>query len=318
MEQEGYLYLPGLLSKEDIQLAYDAIDGSQVHYSNMTHFIEDKMLAKINKELGWKGAEYIKFRVSDNNNSADAGAFHRDVIPQVYPKDKKPPCFTCLTYLDTTHMEIIPGTHLRTHMSLIEAFTKLKNVKRLTLNPGDVLVFYSTLIHRGIFTENLPHRRLIQVFDVFPDHETLVKYKPDIVHVLGKEQFSDILIKANKMVVTASILNFYGYLNAATGYGGIVKCSDPRMFLSSEGLRHRIDVVEDTWQPINKYIIHPEHKDAPILPEECYSSYKFTCFNYQFMKYTLVMVLLVLLVVYIIKNIWLYRRKYVTRYHSSP
>jgi hypothetical protein len=39
------------------------------------------MLGVIDRELGWK-SDYVKFRVSDNNNSADASTFHRDIIAQ--------------------------------------------------------------------------------------------------------------------------------------------------------------------------------------------------------------------------------------------
>jgi len=60
--------------------------------------------------------DYLKYRVSNNNKSSDAGSFHRDLhsyagVPEIY---------TCLTYLDESIMEIIVGSHKKVSIPIFE------------------------------------------------------------------------------------------------------------------------------------------------------------------------------------------------------
>lgn len=103
-DDDGYIIFRDAI---DTSLAYKSIYGKNVNYDMMTKFIDDNMLQFINGKLNWN-CKYMKFRVSDNNNSADASVFHGDIIIQT--NDTKP-IFTCLTYLDETIMEVIPGSH---------------------------------------------------------------------------------------------------------------------------------------------------------------------------------------------------------------
>ena len=61
------------------------------------------MISKVNL-LTNMDLDYIKYRVSNSNNSSDAGAFHRDI----HTYDKTQPIYTCLAYLDESMLEIIP------------------------------------------------------------------------------------------------------------------------------------------------------------------------------------------------------------------
>jgi ectoine hydroxylase-related dioxygenase (phytanoyl-CoA dioxygenase family) len=66
-------------------------------------------------------------------------------------------------------MELIPGTHKPNTDNWITAYNKKRIVQ---LSRGDVLVFNSKLHHHGINYHAAENRRLLQVFDVFPDTET--------------------------------------------------------------------------------------------------------------------------------------------------
>jgi ectoine hydroxylase-related dioxygenase (phytanoyl-CoA dioxygenase family) len=88
-------------------------------------------------------------------------------------------------------MEVIPGSHTKLFMNFNDSIKSLGNRKKIYIEQGDILLFYSNLLHRGIFTENLTHRRLIQVFEIFPSTKSFNKYKNQILHIKGNEQYSD-------------------------------------------------------------------------------------------------------------------------------
>ena len=61
--------------------------------------------------------DYIKYRVSNSNNSSDAGAFHRDI----HTYNETQPIYTCLAYLDESMLEIIPKSHKQLCISYLPA-----------------------------------------------------------------------------------------------------------------------------------------------------------------------------------------------------
>lgn len=71
------------------------------------------------------------------------------------------------------------------------------------------MIFYSCLLHRGIFTENKKHRRLIQVFDICKTPEEFDYYLNRSYHVPGDEKFSDFMIELSKNKFLVSIPNFF-------------------------------------------------------------------------------------------------------------
>jgi hypothetical protein len=96
-----------------------------MNYTKMESFIKSDLLDIVNKNLNWD-IIYTKFRVSNNNNSVDASAFHRDIFAiNNKALNKKVPIFTILTYLDKTTMEIIPKSHKYISMNIL---TSIKNV----------------------------------------------------------------------------------------------------------------------------------------------------------------------------------------------
>lgn len=280
MDDDGYIIFRGAISMPP----YNLISDNQVDYTEMTKFIKDEMLMYVNEKFNWK-CDYIKYRVSDNNNSADASVFHRDIIMQ---HSNLIPVFTCLTYMDETTMEIIPGSH--------KAF-KLKK-RKITMYPGDLMVFYSTLMHRGIFTENLPHRRLIQVFEVCRTPQELDYFLKHSVHVPADEMYSDFMIWVSKTPILNFIPNTLSYLNSSFGYGNMGY--ENIEFFSSEGLRGRLPVGS---HEINKYVLNHPTID---IPESDRLKFKFVCYWRQYIFCTLIIVW----IIYIIMSQALKRHKH--------
>lgn len=295
----GYVLLKGAIPEAEVERARGCIRGDAVEYGCMQRFVEAAMLAAANDAMNsgplphrWKwDARYVKYRVSDNNNSSDASTFHRDVICL----EGWQPVFTCLSYLDFTVMELIPGSHRQLRASVAEAAAMYPDFRLVAVEPGDVLLFSSTLLHRGIFTDAVEHRRLVQIFDVYPNREVYKKVAPRTLHVPGDETYSDAMIAASKNKVLVSALNLFGYLNAATGYGQlrddggfITSCMPPgKSIVSIEGLQGRLDeVVPGAWQPINKYV-HALRSTQDSLDDACTRDFKFRFYNRQFIAYVL-------------------------------
>lgn len=325
LETDGFLLLRNVLTTQEIQEGITCItdDGKYVDYARLVSFIRQRMFGALRGNLqDWqdKPLDFVKFRVSDNNNSADASGFHRDLIYQGSSNTGNftPPFFTCLTYFDQTTLEIIPKSHNVPSYKLVELPRLYSSKIAISINPGDLLVFYSSLLHRGIFTEKLPHRRLIQVFEVFNDHNVLSTIVPRILHVPGDETYSNMIIKASRNKgLLIDTYNICMYINAATGYGvkynTLKHCGlSEYTFFSSEGLRGRISIVPGTWQEINKYILNT---DLPLydIPSQCYKLYNYnvfkrTCINIMIGFIALLVILLVVLI--IILNTTFRKRNY--------
>jgi hypothetical protein len=309
--KDGYIILKNVISPSDVAFAKNQIIGNEVNYTGMTSFINNVVFNKLNRYLDWN-PKNIKYRVSNNNNSADASLFHRDIVCQGRQLTTIP-CFTCLTYLDKTVMELIPSSHYHHVMTTPEAIKNLFQTVKITMEEGDLLVFYSTLLHRGIFTENLPNRRLIQVFDVFPNIESYNIFSKRIIHLKSSEIGGEFMITLSKIPVIADIANFIGYLNSATGYGWsqkyniLSRCgvSLDTDFVSSEGTQGRIS--GDGIGEINKYIIMDE--SSLVFPEKCASLYKHRAYTEY---YTDAMIKLVFIIVLVYLAFKLYKNKKLT------
>lgn len=272
---DGYIHLKNAISQDTLEKMYSNMNDTQMNYTGMQSLITQVIQSSVNPALHWQ-ADYVKFRVSDNNNSVDASAFHRDIFNQTDKKEDFP-CYTCIMYLDKTVMEVVPGSHLTPFLSHYDALTQLFNVNKIYLNVGDILVFNARLLHRGIFTENLPHRRVIQIFEMFTSSESLSKNINRIVYKLGDETFANAIKFVSKINWMCFFWNLSGYFNAATGYGILKNCNMPGMdYLSPEGSALRINVIPNTWQELNKYYVI---KSTRILPNECVKDYTYECYN---------------------------------------
>ena len=165
-----------------------------------------------------------------------------------------------------------------------------------------MLVFRSMLLHRGIFTEGLENRRLIQVFDIFPSPSDYNTYAPKILHVPGNETYSDLMIRLNRHHLTSNIINVIGFLNALTGCGHRHEMfskyfRDKYFYFASEGLRGRLEIIPGQAQEINKYIIINKGDDLPSQIREAYTYY---CYNRQLAIYSMLLLLVIIFACYVI------------------
>ncbi len=175
----------------------------------------------------------------------------------------------------------------------------------LTMSVGDILIFNSTLLHRGIFTEKLKNCRLIQVFDCFPNIILFTEFNNTIYHVLSwtSNITGNAIIEISKIKPIISIYNILGYINASFGYGMPIKIynSDNYLFLSSEGGCGRIKIINNTYQPLNKYYLNYDVND---LPEQYYSEFRYICYYHN----VIITVLIIMLSIYLIQILF---RKYI-------
>ena len=276
----------------------------QVDMLNFVKIMINQIGNKLNTEI-----DFLKFRVSNNNNSVDAGGFHRDVICL----KKWYPILTCLTYLDDAVMEVIESSHKLRNLGLIDSTKLLRNTKQVKLKSGDVMVFYSTLLHRGVFTNtNSPNRRLVQVFDCFEKGKQHL-YN-ELTSVLGKERNNELLIRLHKIKFTSQILNMFSFYNFISGtskkedkdFANKISYS----MLSSEGLvkRWKYEPFKGKDQLLNVYIINPDNEDIDnVLPEELVDQWQWLFYKRQIIYYSLfaflVFIILIIVMYFFVKKI---------------
>ena len=167
LTKNGYIIFKNSIRSNDIPNDVSSIK-EKVNYTHIKNFIDNNFLPIIKKKLPYfANPKYTKFRYSNNNNSIDASVFHEDVYNNSDLKIM--PIFTALVYFDKAELELIPGSHIKNNLNLIEMYN---NKKILQLEPNDIVVFYSNIYHKGINFSKGANRRLLQVFDVFPDNQT--------------------------------------------------------------------------------------------------------------------------------------------------
>ena len=167
LNKNGYIIFKNGIYKHDTPNDIISIK-EKVNYTQIKDFIDNKFLPIIKRKLpSFSNPKYTKFRYSNNNNSIDASIFHQDIYN--YTDSKLMPIFTALVYFDKAEIELIPGSHIKNNLNLIDLY---KNKKVIQLEENDIVVFYSNLYHKGVNFSKGKNRRLLQVFDVFPDNQT--------------------------------------------------------------------------------------------------------------------------------------------------
>jgi hypothetical protein len=187
LNKDGYDLLSNMLSKEEINFGLSSIqNNNKIDYSIMKRFIDKIFLYKIkNKSKIITDPYYVKFRFSNNNNSSDASTFHGDIYNN--SNSELLPIYTCLCYFDDAQVEIIPGSHKYNNNGWsIENYNKKKIIN---VHRGDILIFHANLHHRGINYNKTSNRRLLQVFEVFPNKETYNNHHTKLVIVQSSNSF---------------------------------------------------------------------------------------------------------------------------------
>lgn len=265
--ENGYIVLPAI-SKKEQDFANSCL-GEQVDYEKVKQFIDTIFLPK----LPFQDPVYLKCRFSNNNNSADASVFHSDVYN--YTGEEEIPLYTALCYLDKAKMELIPNSHRKPNASPIEELSKATVIE---LKPGDILVFNSRMVHRGIHFSN-GNRRLLQVFQIFPTRELYEKHSHKLLTVDTSGKKSNVLYHVAKIPWFISIVNMIVYWLHYYDLKYIVAMIDlPPWQKYNTYITYepggRVRYKEGLKDDINKNIIFV---DAPFVKYSSFYFYLFLC-----------------------------------------
>jgi hypothetical protein len=189
LKNNGYVVLKNKLTEEDLNYGLNSVNDDKINYSHLKSFIDTKYFPVINSSLGWK-SKYLKFRFSNFDNLKDASLFHGDVYN--HTNNNIMPIYTGLCYFDDSLLEIIPKSHIKKNLSSNCLYEKKKILK---VSRGDILIFHANMFHRGIAclpTTNpsmstktkQTNRRLLQIFEIFPNQLVFDKLKPNFLTVL--------------------------------------------------------------------------------------------------------------------------------------
>ena len=171
INNNGYLLIKNILTKEQLDTCLNCDNNGTINYIKMKYFIDNIFIPSVSSNTNFiPKPKYIKFRYSNNNNSVDASTFHSDVYN--YSSSETIPIYTCLCYFDKTQMELIPGSHKKQFHSQNFSINSYFQKIIIDIEPGDILVFNANLYHRGRNYDTKGNRRLLQVFEVFPDEDT--------------------------------------------------------------------------------------------------------------------------------------------------
>ena len=295
LDEKGYLLLENILDTDRVEITKNAISKENVNVDILD--FTKYMLQKIGTTLDTT-IDFQKYRLSNNSNFVDASGFHRDVQCL---KDWKP-IMTCLTYLDDTDMEIIEGSHKSKNLSYKKAYDLLTtNRKTVHIKSGNVLVFYATLLHRGVFSDLTKNRRLLQVFDCF---EKGKEYDPEMVSILGDSSTNQLSVFLNSYSIPQNILNLGSYFNFASGTSE----EEDREFaekigysvLSSEGAVGRWKYVPYAGepQPLNKYVTNPARLNVDyVLSSELRPQWYWKYYTRQIMKYVTTLLFIIIFII---------------------
>ena len=299
LKTKGYYIFKNLLSQKNIDKAKTYVIDDKVNLFKLKQeVLEPHILNAVGNQLD-KEMLNIKFRISNNNNSTDAGMFHRDI--HNYSNTETTRIFSILSYLDGGYMELVPGSNNFKNMSVPQAISFYKRRKMLYLDPGDVLIFDATIIHRGIFYKKQENRRLIQLFDCVFD-EDFDYYMKTIVHVPCRDQcngtMSENIMKLNKNKILSYFVSPIVYLNTAIGYSkfGHTPFVEKKLhYISTETNQSRIYNIEDKFVKNNSYVINVEGIND--IDKENRKIFMFLSFmlNYIIMFVILVVIILVLI-----------------------
>ena len=176
---DGYIHIKNGINQTNMNVCLSCVkENDQVNYQELKLFIDKNYFPILQQHLPFfENPVYTKFRFSNKSNSKDASTFHGDIYN--HTNSHIMPIYTCLCYFDSAYMEVIPGSHNKLNSSSF--FENINNRKRLKMSSGDMLIFHANLHHRGVKFSQPTDRRLLQIFDVFPDESTYKEHIPKLV-----------------------------------------------------------------------------------------------------------------------------------------
>ena len=151
LHYKNYIVLKDIFSKEEINKIQCCIGNTSSEIGECFIECQSIILHKIKEKLGVNYMHIGLARLSNNNNN-DAQSFHRDIKPAWGVTGKYPNVYTIVCYFD-------------------EAKLSMGN-ETIHSNPGDVIIFNSTNLHKAnnidIFDNNR-QRRVFQYYHVLFD-----------------------------------------------------------------------------------------------------------------------------------------------------
>lgn len=222
LESKGFIILKNVYSNNELELIKKSLNvkTKQVNYPYLKNKIENIIYPKLTQYLNWNNPLSVKWRFSNNNNSTDAGFFHRDI--KYYNFDNKiPNIYTVLTYMDGGTIEIIPGTHKKDKLSVVETFEKWSDSIKIDMKPGELLIIHSNVLHRGVFhTHKQKNRRLLQMFNTYPSVESYRKYHKNFYNKPFESSRSilhnpSIMVQLQKFEIFNKVMGFFVYFFAS-------------------------------------------------------------------------------------------------------
>lgn len=252
--------LKGVVRENTITEFNNNVHQDSVNYNKINNVILD--INEILKEqLGWGSPVVTKYRVSNTTNKFDASFFHTDV-KNVSNTRLNIPIYTVLLYGDRSSMQLIPNSHINSKTSVIESLFDLTKVKTIDINPGDLLIFHSSITHRGLF-KSTPgkDRRLLQMFEVYPDVETWKHYGKmvDTSLVNDKDKVLKLAGDVNMNIISNNLLlneinSFFMYLMYRSGYQPFLnKVPDKyNSYYATNETKRRLKSLDDS--TINLYV----------------------------------------------------------------
>lgn len=246
IHDNGYIVLQNVLNNQHIDTALTCIQSdNSINYHIMKQFIDNCFFPTIQQNTTIiKTPMYVKFRFSNNNNSTDASTFHSDIYN--HTNSELLPIYTCLCYFDDSQLEVIPGSHIASNK--ISSIQSYSNKIIINVNRGDILIFHANLHHRGVNFGTSKNRRLLQVFEVFPDSTIYNTHFNNLITVLSYNSPFIKLTNYLSFIVAQSPL----FINTINLF---------HYFLVYNDLQYKVVLMDlDPWTKHNKYITYEPGK----------------------------------------------------------
>jgi hypothetical protein len=200
-------------------------------------------------------------------------------------------------------MELVPKSHKNPAMSYLEAFKSFNRRIQIKMNPGDILLFHSAMMHRGLFKKSVDNRRLIQLFDCIEESK-YDEIAPRILHMPCKDTCNKKVSYFNRLISKLHLIevfNFLLYFNVACGYGihdvNVSKVIPKKYhILASEANQRRHKPTYQGFESGNVYVILKPTHDLKSNYNTLLRAY--THYSYNFFHFIILVCMLVFIYKY--------------------
>lgn len=252
LKRDGYIHIKNCVPGWVVSEVRDSTDGMDVNYPRLLSTLSG-IGDTLKYMLGWDPV-FTKLRMSNTTNKDDANFRHTD-LRIMSTTNEVPPIFTTLIYTNPAIMSIMPGTHTNPHPNLID-MTKERTID-LHIEPGDLLVFYSCIIHRGQFHNVTSDRKLLQLFQTYPTPELYKKYSKLVYTINSSHKYRSFInfnYKFGQNPIFNKILDVYSYFQYRLFDEPFLgRCDPPKEYPYASNEPHRrIETYDD--KTINIYV----------------------------------------------------------------